>query len=79
MRDLCLGDQAIIDLLDGRSTEAERAALEEHVDHCAACRALVAAITRARGDAGPGRASEAPPDLSAWAQSFGRDLDAKPE
>lgn len=79
MRDLCLGDQAIIDLLDGRATRAERAALEDHVDHCAACRALVAAMARARSDAVPRRERDTTADLSAWAQSFGRDLDRKPE
>lgn len=78
MRDLCLGDQAIIDLLDGRATAPERAALEDHVDRCRACRALLAALARARLAEGALEGA-GPEHLAAWARAFGRDLSTKPE
>ncbi len=46
----CLDDQAIVDLIEGRTTEADRAVIEEHIDACPTCRALVAAM--ARGERG---------------------------
>ena len=47
----CLDDQAIVDLLEGRATEAERALIEAHVDGCPSCRSLVAAMARGKASA----------------------------
>lgn len=47
----CLDDQAIVDLLEGRVTEAERALIEAHVDECPSCRGLVAAMARGKASA----------------------------
>ncbi|MFO0726545.1 MAG: tetratricopeptide repeat protein [Myxococcota bacterium] len=44
----CLGDQAIVDLIEGRASSDERARMEEHLDGCASCRAVVAAMARSK-------------------------------
>jgi tRNA A-37 threonylcarbamoyl transferase component Bud32/tetratricopeptide (TPR) repeat protein len=50
----CLDDTAVAMLVDGGLAPAARAGIERHLDACAACREMVAALARRDGGAGPG-------------------------
>jgi tetratricopeptide (TPR) repeat protein/predicted Ser/Thr protein kinase len=46
----CLADATVLDLVEGRLPEAQLAQIDEHLDSCTSCRAVVTAL--ARGDGG---------------------------
>ena len=49
----CLGEERIVELLEGRLAEAALRDVTDHLDACAACRALVSDAARTGGAEGP--------------------------
>ena len=55
MRPTCLDDDTLAGYADGSLGANERAAVDEHVDRCHACRRLLAAVASSEGGESSGR------------------------
>ena len=45
----CLADATVLDLVEGRLPEGQLAQIDEHLDSCTSCRAVVTALARGSG------------------------------